>query len=272
MKLRDAKLINYNENTQRTLRRIIKGTEEKYSIAINYKQVHAIEESFESGVYISNTITLNIPSEADFDYIDGRLIINSIEHFDIIDGYHRYLALSNINKKNPNFNIVMELRIVCFSEEKAKQFIWQEDQKTKMKKIDSDLMNRNNNGNQVVTLLNQSGIVAGRVNTTNGIINAAVMARALNETFFRENKLVSRSLYIRVRNHIVDAITYIYDENTKILDDKWNEEYICAFVVACYKCEAIDIIPEYINNLLRINTQQTRGASGKVRCYLKGGE
>lgn len=36
----------------------------------------------------------------------------------------------------------MEIRIVSFTEEKAKQFIYQKEQKTKMKQIDSAAMNQ----------------------------------------------------------------------------------------------------------------------------------
>ncbi len=43
----------------------------------------------------------------------------------------------------------MEIRIVSFTEEKAKQFIYQKDQKTKMKQIDSAAMNQYSPANTV---------------------------------------------------------------------------------------------------------------------------
>lgn len=156
MKLRDNHLIHYNENTQRTLRRIVRGNTETYKIYVNNGAIKNIKESFLTGTYIPNMLTLNIPETSDFSYKNGKLTITEMEYFDILDGYHRYRAISDIYNQDKDFDYDMELRIVCFPEEKARQFIWQEDQKTKMRKIDSDQLNSNNAGNQVATSLNQS--------------------------------------------------------------------------------------------------------------------
>lgn len=131
--LRNSQLINYNKNAQRTLRRVAKGDSEYYEISINKTAVKRIQEAYRTGTFISNTITLNIPQDVESDFYyeekEHKLIINSIEHFDITDGYHRYVAMCKEKDKNPNFNYDMELRLVNFSLDKTRQFIYQEDQK-----------------------------------------------------------------------------------------------------------------------------------------------
>ena len=148
MKLRNLHLVNYNANTQRALRRVTINGVEQFKIFINAKAKNAIKESLETRAYIPNTITLNIPEDADYSFKGNKLTINEINHFDIIDGYHRYCAIQELYDLNHDFDYNIELRLVCFTEEKAKRFIWQEDQKTKMRKIDSERMNTSSLSNQ----------------------------------------------------------------------------------------------------------------------------
>jgi NACalpha-BTF3-like transcription factor len=63
MKLRNAQLINYNENAQRALQKIIKGDKEFFKIQINKKAVNDIADSLKSEMYIPDDLTLNIPEE-----------------------------------------------------------------------------------------------------------------------------------------------------------------------------------------------------------------
>ena len=136
MKLKDAQLIKYNENTQRTLQRVVRGENRYYKIFLDKTSVSEIKGAFENNAYIPDDITLNVPIEED-EYDPERLTITfkPPKMMDILDGYHRYIAISQAVRDNPDFDYTMEIRIVSFSEEKAKQFIYQKDQKTKMKKI-----------------------------------------------------------------------------------------------------------------------------------------
>ncbi len=92
MQMRDAQLINYNENAQRTMQYVVKGNRSAYRISINASAIKAIKESLVKGIFIPNTITLNIPNDvkADYYYSEEKceFVVNSIEHFDITDGYH----------------------------------------------------------------------------------------------------------------------------------------------------------------------------------------
>ena len=58
--------------------------------------------------FVPNTITLNIPMETEFDFHYDEdscsLITKSVEHLDITDGYHRYIAACQAKDKNQNFD------------------------------------------------------------------------------------------------------------------------------------------------------------------------
>lgn len=194
MELRKAQLINYNVNAQRTMQRIIRGNKEYYKIALNKNAIREIKDSLHSENYIPNTITLNMDenSNADFSYNANKneLIINSIDHFDISDGYHRYIAMSKEHDSNPDFNYPIEIRIISFPEDKVKQFIFQEDQKTKMSKIDSDSMNMNSAANLVVERLNRDIMFnfKGKISRNEGQINFAELSSVIDCFYFKDIK------------------------------------------------------------------------------------
>ena len=180
MQLRNAGLISYNANAQRTMQRVVRGEKSYYKIALNKKAIAQIRESFRSETYIPNTITLNIPEDSTYHYnaISNTLVIESLDHFDISDGYHRYMAMCQEIDSNPDFNYQMELRLISFDENKIKQFIFQEDQKTQMKKIDSASMNMNNPANLVCERLNRDIMfnLKGKVTRNSDYIDFAELA------------------------------------------------------------------------------------------------
>lgn len=232
MKLRDAQLINYNERTQRTLRRVVNKDFEYYQIYLNRNAVDAITESYLKDQYIPNTITLNLPEVAEFTYSDGILTIKETEHLDIIDGYHRYVAMSNIYNQNPNFNYTMELRVVCFSEETAKQFIWQEDQKTKMRKLDSDSFNQNSPANQVVNMINQINLLRNVISRNEGTIDLGVATNLIDKIWFNTHKTVTRKEMIQTKDKIATRLNALLDSDPTIFDERWSYEFtVIAFTL-----------------------------------------
>ena len=242
MMLRDAQVVNYNEKAQRTMQRIVANGVERYRIALNQSAVMGIENSFESGTYIPNTLTLNLPETAEFTYDEeqNELIIKGGEdfHFDILDGYHRYVAISKAYNLNRSFDYDMELRIVQFNEDRAKQFIWQEDQKTKMRKIDSDAMNQTAIATKIISRLNGDPQfnLAGQINPNEGIINSSIMHLCIN-TLFCSGKLKKSdelSIIIGTTNKLKETINYITEQDKAYLS-KWNRQRTIAVVYACYK-------------------------------------
>ena len=230
MKLRDVQLINYNERTQRTLKHIAGKDFEYYQIFLNKHAVEEITKSFETGQYIPNTITLNIPLEAQFYYKDGYLVIKNTNKLDIIDGYHRYVAMSNLYNQNKDFNYVMELRVVCFTEAVAKQFIWQEDQKTKMKKMDLESLNQSNPANQVINLINQEGIYRNVIGRNGAIIDQGLAANLIERLYFNYYRVVKRKDILDTKENIVYRFGIMLHDDPDIFDKPWGYEFtIIAF-------------------------------------------
>lgn len=227
MLLKDAQLIRYNENAQRTMQHIVRGKTEYYRIALNKDAVYHIMDSYESDLYIPNTITLNLPDEADF-YFDNKnsqLVIQSTDYFDILDGYHRYVALSKLVNQDPDFDYEMELRIVQFEENKAKRFIWQEDQKTKMRKIDSESMDTSRSSNKIVERINlQSESFGGKISRNKGIINAAYLANIIDVVMLKEIKKSDERLAIRnISFDLMDVFENLVDKDKNVAKKPWSK-------------------------------------------------
>lgn len=186
----DAGFINYNQNTQRTMQHIIRGDKEYYRITLNQAAIRNICQLMENKTYISDDITLNIPddNESSFSYNPDtmELTIYKLKAFDIIDGYHRYVSIVKECNLNPDFDYPMEIRITNYMETKAQQFIWQKDQKTKMRKIDSDSMNQERLSNRVVNRLNDDTnfIWYNQLNRNNSKIPVGSLSLAIDKIFF----------------------------------------------------------------------------------------
>lgn len=227
MELRQAQLINYNENAQRTMQRIVRGDKEIYKIHLVEKAVREISKAYEQNTFIPNTITLNMPIEIEpefyYDQETFSLIIKKLDHFDITDGFHRYIAAGRASDLNSNFDYNMELRIVNFTEDKAKQLIYQEDQKTKMRKVDSNSMNMNKAANIVVTRLNENVIcnLKGLISRNEGIINFGDLAELVDYFYFKNvTKEKERIITINAVKELTDNFNMLTEYNTDYLEHK----------------------------------------------------
>lgn len=276
MDLRRAQLINYNVNAQRTMQKVIRGDKEIYKIALNWKAINQIESSYENKQFIPNTLTLNIPVDTNNDfYYDNEtssLVIKSLEHFDITDGYHRYIAACQRKDKDPEFDYVMELRIVNFSEDKAKHFIFQEDQKTKMKKIDSDSLNMTKAANMVVMKLNEDYRcnLQGLISRNNGLISFGELAEVVDYFYFKDitSKEKEKIAIIQTTKKLVDMFNCLTEYDTKYLEQPYsfkllatigycfsnypdrNKEEVCALIEKVHnKLDSLDIKKFYTKKL-----------------------
>lgn len=247
MLLRQSQLIRYNENAQRVMKRIIrKDNSVSYTISINWSAVKEIEDCYRENRFIPNTWTLNIPFEVDaeyeFDETRDLLIFNTLQCLDIIDGYHRYLAACRVYDENPDFNLPIELRITSFSEDRARDFIAQEDHKTKMLKIDAMSMDKNTPGNFVVDQLNKvNPNMEGKISRNNGIINYSQLASCFTRYYFDNKTKVPRSEYAdKVR-----FISVYYDKliimNPSVMDTPWTFEMMLSSVILYKYIENTDV-------------------------------
>lgn len=289
MKLRNAQLINYNENAQRALQKVIKGDKEFFKIQINKKAVNDIVDSLKSEMYIPDDLTLNIPEEDIendfvFDPRTNRLVIKNIKHFDMTDGYHRYLSLCRLYDLNNEFNYNMELRITNFSEEKARQFIWQKDQKTKMRKIDSESFNTVNPGNIVASKINESSKcnIQGMV-TQKGNYNYAYVAAWINYLFFpaKLGKADSKLLILEVTKDFIESFNLLTEEDNQYLTMSFDYKTIAIImtIFSLYfkkdKANLIQTINYVRNQLINetdlfINKTPRRAVFNKIKSIVEG--
>ena len=226
MDLRKVQLIKYNANAQRVMKKIIRGEDILFKIVPNKLAIKAISILMEKGLYIPTTITLNIPydSSAEFYYNENEIIVKSIENFEISDGYHRYLAMCECSDRNPDFNYPMEIRIINFTEEKTRQFIFQEDQKTKMTQSNSKTLDTNRASNNVIDRLNEMSTFdfKGQIGRNEGTINYAAMSDFIEYFYFNEKKIYNNIEIRNVANELKEKFNALaeYDPGyiTKPLD------------------------------------------------------
>lgn len=247
MRLRDLQLLNYNPKAQRPMQTKEFNGEVMLVPTLNASAVRAIKESYLNKTYIPNTLTLNIPIEDSFEYdeSENELIVYKLEHFDILDGYHRFRALSDIYNLDETFDYSMELRIVSFSDEEARQFIYQEDQKTKMRRIDSESYNQNNFANQIIQELNKfSTILKGKFNA-NEFIDPAIAGRMLNISFLFGETKISRRDTIELRSYIEQSFREYESNDMDLLERKWEPRFIISFFYAIWKSKEIGLDKMY---------------------------
>lgn len=224
MDLRREQLIRYNVNAQRVMKRIIKGESILFKLIPNKLAIKAIRLLMRNKQYIPTTITLNIPyaSEADF-YFDTKareLVIKSIKFFDISDGYHRYLAMCEEKDNDPDFNYPMEIRITNFVDEKVRQFIFQEDQKTKMTKTNSKSMDANRYSNDVVDRLNVSSTfnLKGQIGRNEGTVNYSALSDLIEYFYFKEKRTYSNMDVINTMNDVKQKLNAITEYNVTYMN------------------------------------------------------
>lgn len=201
-----------------------------------------------------------------------QLVVHNADCLDILDGYHRYIAMSKAYSHDPKFDYDMELRIVQFSEEKARRFIWQEDQKTKMRKIDSDAMNVVKLSNKIVDRINNdsSFILAGKISRNKGIINAAFLANIIDIIYLKGIKKSDELKSVKSISHdIVNVIENFTDIHPEYLDKPWDK--ILTYMV-CYedkfgKIQNIDIDLEQVRNDRKIYAMSNLTKSDVTRTH-----
>lgn len=251
MQLREKQLINYNADTQRALRIMLKGGTKIARPYVDNKAVGEIEELYGSRNFIPNMITLNINTDdekADYIYNEETetLTIKDITAFDIVDGYHRYLGMSRNFDKDNTFDYPMMVQVVMFSVGRAKQLIWQEDHKTKMKVTDAKTYNQFDGGNMVVTRLNADPECNLNAKITlDGTVNAGVMAQVINRLWFPKNP--DRKEVITVTKDIRSRLNTFTEEVIDYLDKQWNTYEIITIMYGLRN----DYTPEQIEKALK---------------------
>lgn len=276
MKWRDAQLLNYDENEQRALRRVKFGNIEVFKPYVNGKSVTEIRASMENGSYIPDTITLNMPDGSEYEYENGKLTIFSLPNgmFNLDDGYHRYLAMSQIHDFNKEFDFPMELRIVNFENTKATSFIFQQDQKTKMKKINSDTYDINSIPNRVVTRINNDRLgcnITGMIGRNNAKIDMGVLSRCISYFYIKEkpNKEEEMKYIIALQNELTSKFNAITSQD-QIFLGKYSDAMILATIYVFASDIPVEKYAESIHSIVDNLTEDEEkffrvSASGTIR-------
>ena len=227
MSLREQQLINYNADTQRALKIMLKGGTKMLRPYINDKTVGEIDDCYASNTFIPNMISLNInPDDENAEWVYNEqtemLSIRSITAFDIVDGYHRYLGMARNYDRNNRWDYPMMLQITMFPIGKARQMIYQENQKTKMKEEDLSAYNQYDVGNIVVNRLNSDpdSDLFGLIDLNDGLINSAVLAQGINKLYF--DKSAGRKEAIETSKQLIRNFNEFIGDNTNYLKTKWN--------------------------------------------------
>lgn len=260
MQLRNAQKIRYNENAQRVLKKKVRGDQETYTISLNKKAVNDIRKAYRDGMYIPNTITLNMPEDIDvsykYDSESHQLIINKIETFDITDGYHRYIAASKEYDDGNEFDVPIELRILQFSDEKAREFIYQEDQKTKMTKVESESMNVNSPANFLCERLNSSSssYLKGYILRAKGIVNYPNLSSCIAKYYLDGKKDYQRVELISLYKELEDFYNTLIENESELLEQAWTYDYILAsaLIASCSRQRRIPDINKAVNELSKL--------------------
>jgi hypothetical protein len=129
----------------------------------------------------------------------------------------------------------MELRITNFPDNKALQMIWQEDQKTKMRKIDSDTYNQTLYGTKIADFLNMSPTsnLNGVISRNGGIVNASWLAAGIDALWFKDKS--AQGNWIQTRNNIVTNLNNLIDSDPKVLDKAWTYPYLITLLFAAHE-------------------------------------
>lgn len=221
-RLDNAGMIYYNERTQRVMRVTGSGNEKYFKISINKTAVKQIKRLMSINAYFPDPITLNIPQDdpdcyTEYNEEEHKLLIYNIKHFDILDGYHRFLAMRELLEENPTFEYVMELRIAEWVESQAQQFIYQQDQKTKMKKSDSKSFNQYNLSNRIIERLNTSMYsISGKIQRNGGQFSLGDFAEAIDKVFvggIDYSSKEGRQLLIDVPKEIGNYTNRLFDND-----------------------------------------------------------
>ena len=263
MQLKKARLINYEEGEQRAFQKMRSGGIELYKPFVSKKNVREIKAAMENGTYIPDPITLNMPDGSEFSFENNTVTVYSLPKgmFNLDDGYHRYIAMSQIYDFDETFDYPMELRLVNFSNAKANSFIFQQDQKTPMKKIVSDSYNVNAIPNKIVQRINQDPMcnIQGMIGRNDAKINDAILGKVI--AYFFVGRGIKReeenSLVIRVKNKLVADFNALTEQDERFLG-KYDEQLLVTTLFVFASCAPKEKYAEIITSIYDSLTSEDR--------------
>ena len=261
-------IINYNKNTQRPLKEVTKHGVKTYKINKNKQSVNAIKEDLKKGLFIPNCLTFNInmdnPSNEYYvDEENGELVLENGQ-FDLIDGFHRYSAITELLLENPDIEFKFGIWIMNFDENKSCRFIAQEDKRNKINKTYTkslDALNGDNFSSRIIQVLNENNNSPfkgklTRYNDSN--INYDDVVITINDNF----KCNTRMEANRLSENIIKSFEILEDDGIDITNLNSNEIIVSLVGISLLLSNEIEDktfvskVKTYINSNNTLNTNR----------------
>ena len=261
-------IINYNKNTQRPLKEVTKHGVKTYKINKNKQSVNAIKEELKKGLFIPNCLTFNInmdnPSNEYYVDEENRELVLENGQFDLIDGFHRYSAITELLLENPDIEFNFGIWIMNFDENKSCRFIAQEDKRNKINKTYTkslDALNGDNFSSRIIQVLNENNNSPfkgklTRYNDSN--INYDDVVITINDNF----KCNTRMEANRLSENIIKSFEILEDNNIDITNLNSNEIIVSLVGISLLLSNEIEDktfvskVKTYINSKNTLNTNR----------------
>ena len=257
VKWRNAGLLKYNKNIQRRVKTVLRGGKYIETIDLNLDSVNKMIPLFKERKFISNVLTFNLSDTADFYYDpeEKEIVIKSLDGFDMTDGYHRLVALEKIIEEDPNFNYEMEMRLTCFSEDKANYFIWQEEQRTPMKKSSIKSYNMDDLANKITKKINDTSLcnMSGNI-VRGGLVDFSTFSDCIDNFYISDMKDRERkTAIVNVPREVIECINILTDNNPDILSWKFSRPDITIMLYTFKKLypDQKENIPDIFEKLIK---------------------
>lgn len=261
-------IINYNKNTQRPLKEVTKHGVKTYKINKNKQSVNAIKEDLKKGLFIPNCLTFNInmdnPSNEYYVDEENRELVLENGQFDLIDGFHRYSAITELLLENPDIEFNFGIWIMNFDENKSCRFIAQEDKRNKINKTYTkslDALNGDNFSSRIIQVLNENNNSPfkgklTRYNDSN--INYDDVVITINDNF----KCNTRMEANRLSENIIKSFEILEDDGIDITNLNSNEIIVSLVGISLLLSNEIEDktfvskVKTYINSNNTLNTNR----------------
>lgn len=254
--LRDKQIIRYNPETQReqTMKKTSSGF--RYVITLVKSAVKQIMELMQEGKFISNAISLNINADepAEFEYDEANMTLTIYSGtIDIIDGYHRYISMTNVKDNASDFQYNTILNIMNFGEDKAKRYIVQENKRNSIAKSKIKSLDVDNRGSAVVKYLNENSQsnLKDMITTNKGsLIKFGLLSDLINYNF----PMKSNQDVIKVKKYTFKAFNALIEDDLSLLEKKQHDLKWVFYVRVMAKHYSTGDIDAFIEDIHKINS------------------
>jgi hypothetical protein len=202
VKWRNLNKLRFNPDTQRDLIVIETHGVPIKKLDINEKSIKDMKKLMVGGLYFPVTGTINInPDINEEPYIirGGNLIIPSESHMDLIEGFHNYVAETQLKDENPDWEFPCEFKLMTLNKEDANRYIFQMDKKNHFREAQVARIDTQNETNYLINSLNTSSSFHLK-----GTIN--------KDAFLFLYKQISKMFILEKRKQTVDLL-YVFIKN-----------------------------------------------------------